>query len=169
MSQGAGTGKTPGRVVELLRAAVAESSQSALARATGVNQAAIGRYLKGVGEPNTATLEKLGAYFGKSVGWLRRTDAEELKEWNRLSELNSEAHFEEYCKDVDNYGDLCGPFFDAIESLPFDEYKKALNLMRLWIDAHIEAASEGEDIRKTIIPRCLIRRDPAGDPEKTSD
>lgn len=71
MTQGAGTGKTPERVVELLRTAVVESSQSALARVTGVNQAAIGRYLKGVGEPNTATLEKLAKYFNCSVAELR--------------------------------------------------------------------------------------------------
>lgn len=69
--QGAGTGKTPERVVELLRVEVKKTNQSATSRATGVNQAAIGRYIKGVGEPNTSTLEKLAKYFDKSVAWLR--------------------------------------------------------------------------------------------------
>lgn len=69
--QGAGTGKTPKRVIELLLDEVAKTNQSATARATGMNQAAIGRYIKGIGEPNTATLEKLADYFGVTVEWLR--------------------------------------------------------------------------------------------------
>jgi transcriptional regulator with XRE-family HTH domain len=42
------------------------------ARNVGISPALVTRYMQGkVGEPTTATLEKLSAYFGKSVAWLR--------------------------------------------------------------------------------------------------
>lgn len=66
-----GSGVTPPRVVELLSKGVAEKSMLAVSNATGLGLAAIGRYLKGVGEPTTATLQKLAVYFGVSVAWLR--------------------------------------------------------------------------------------------------
>lgn len=70
-ARGRGGGKTPERVVELLREAVEKSSQSAVSRDTGLTQSAIGRYIQGIGEPSQSTLEKLAAYFGVSVAWLR--------------------------------------------------------------------------------------------------
>lgn len=66
--------KTPERVVELLNKAVKETSQSAVAREAGITQPAVHRYMKGIGEPSQATLEKLAAYFGVSVPWLRGYD-----------------------------------------------------------------------------------------------
>jgi transcriptional regulator with XRE-family HTH domain len=66
-----GSGITPPRVVELLKKEVAEKSILAVSKATGLGLAAIGRYLKGIGEPTTSTLQKLSAYFGKSVAYLR--------------------------------------------------------------------------------------------------
>jgi hypothetical protein len=63
--------KTPERVVELLQKAVKESSQSAVAKATGLRLYSIQRYLKGLGDPTTDTLAKLAAYFNVSVTWLR--------------------------------------------------------------------------------------------------
>ncbi len=71
MVRGLGSGKTPERVVKLLSDAAKESSQSAVARATGIPLAKINRYLKGIGEPQTETLKQLAAYFGKPVAWLR--------------------------------------------------------------------------------------------------
>lgn len=66
--------KTPERVVELLQKAVEESSQSAVARATGLRLYSVQRYLKGLGDPTTDTLAKLAAYFDVSVPWLRGDD-----------------------------------------------------------------------------------------------
>ena len=66
--------KTPERVTELLKKAVEDSSQNAVARETGITQSAVHRYMKGIGEPSQATLEKLAAYFGVSVPWLRGYD-----------------------------------------------------------------------------------------------
>ena len=66
-----GGGKTPERLVQLMKGAVEKSSQSAVARATGLTQPAVGRYIKGIGEPTQASLEKLAAYFRVSVAWLR--------------------------------------------------------------------------------------------------
>ena len=64
----------PERLIELLESAVAGSSQSAVSRESGVPLFTIQRCLKGIGEPTTATLEKLAIYFGKSVAWLRSED-----------------------------------------------------------------------------------------------
>lgn len=69
--QGGGNKKTPKVLVKLLSEAVSKSSQSAVARDTGLTQSAIGRYLKGIGEPTTATLQKLAGYFGVSPLKLR--------------------------------------------------------------------------------------------------
>lgn len=64
-------GKTPERVVTLITEAVSKSSQSAVARESGLGLLTVQRCLKGIGEPSQATLEKLAAYFGVTVAWLR--------------------------------------------------------------------------------------------------
>lgn len=69
-----GSGATPPRLVKLLADAVNAESQLAISKATGVGIAAINRYLKGVGEPTTATLQKFADYFGLPVEWLRGED-----------------------------------------------------------------------------------------------
>lgn len=61
----------PERVVALVADAVAKSSQVAVANAVGLSRLTIQRCSKGIGEPSQATLEKLAAHFGKTVGWLR--------------------------------------------------------------------------------------------------
>lgn len=66
-----GSGKTPQRVVELLQQEVSEKSILAVSKATNLGLAAIGRYLKGMGEPTTATLQKLANHFEVTVPWLR--------------------------------------------------------------------------------------------------
>lgn len=66
-----GSGITPPRVVELLKKEVAEKGLINLEEKTGVGKSALNRYVKGIGEPTTATLEKLADYFRKSVAWLR--------------------------------------------------------------------------------------------------
>ncbi|WP_224984044.1 helix-turn-helix domain-containing protein [Geomonas agri] len=71
MGKGRGGGKTPTRVVELLKQAVEGSSQVAVANATGLTRLTVQRYLKGIGEPSQETLGKLASYFKVSVGELR--------------------------------------------------------------------------------------------------
>lgn len=71
VGKGRGGGKTPERVVELIRKAVAEKSQSAVARESGLTLLTVQRYLKGAGEPTTTTLQRLAKYFGVTVEWLR--------------------------------------------------------------------------------------------------
>jgi transcriptional regulator with XRE-family HTH domain len=66
MTRGRGNGVTPPRVVELLRKEVSGKSILAVSNATGLGLAAIGRYLKGVGEPTNASLQKLADYFGET-------------------------------------------------------------------------------------------------------
>ncbi len=50
---------------------VDETSQSAVARGVGITQAAIHRYLKGVGEPSSETLQKFADYFEVPADWIR--------------------------------------------------------------------------------------------------
>lgn len=70
----AGGGVTPERVVKLLKDEVAKTSQAATARATGLTLRGVQNYLKGIGEPTTATLQKLADYFRVSVEYLRGED-----------------------------------------------------------------------------------------------
>lgn len=71
MAKGRGGGKTPKRVTELLKKAVAEKSQSAVARESGLVLLTVQRYLKGLGEPTNESMQKLSKYFDVSVAWLR--------------------------------------------------------------------------------------------------
>lgn len=68
---GRGGGNTPEMVVTLLKKKVAETSQAAVSRETGLGLATINDYLKGKGEPTSKTLQKLADYFGVSVSVLR--------------------------------------------------------------------------------------------------
>lgn len=67
----AGGGATYPEVVRLLKEKVAQKGQRTVSRETGIALLSIQRYLKGQGEPTTATLQKLADYFGVSVAYLR--------------------------------------------------------------------------------------------------
>ena len=71
MTRGLGSGKTPEKLVKLLNEAVDKSSQTAVARETGIPLSKINRYVKGIGEPQQETLIRLADYFGVSVAYLR--------------------------------------------------------------------------------------------------
>ena len=70
-TKGRGGGRTPERVVNLINREVAKIGQNATARAICLPLASIQKYLAGETEPTQASLEKLTAYFGVSVPWLR--------------------------------------------------------------------------------------------------
>jgi transcriptional regulator with XRE-family HTH domain len=74
LAKGRGGGKTPERLVELLKKAVGEKSQSAVSKETGLGLATINSYLNGIGEPTTKTLQKLADYFDVSIAELRGED-----------------------------------------------------------------------------------------------
>jgi transcriptional regulator with XRE-family HTH domain len=80
VAKGRGGGKTPERVVKLLQEEVTRTSQAATARATGLTLQTVQRYIKGIGEPSQATLEKLADYFETSVAWLRSEEPIDLLE-----------------------------------------------------------------------------------------
>lgn len=84
-AKGRGGGKTPEKVVELVRKAVAEKSLRAVSKETGVGIAALSRYSQGIGEPSRATLEKLAGYFAVSVPFLRGEQAHPAKNTNENS------------------------------------------------------------------------------------
>jgi transcriptional regulator with XRE-family HTH domain len=70
-ARGRGNGRTPEKVVELLSAEVARTSQAATARALGLTLRSVQNYIKGQSEPTQATLEKLATYFKTTVAQLR--------------------------------------------------------------------------------------------------
>lgn len=80
-------GKTPPMVVKLLKKAVAEKSQSAVARETGLTLLSVQEYLKGIAEPREKNLKKLAAYFDVSVDFLREGNIYELKAALKLLEI----------------------------------------------------------------------------------
>ena len=71
--KGKGGGKTPEMLVKLLNDAVQGNKISArsISRDTGLGLAPVSRYLKGTSEPSQASMEKLAAYFGVTVAYLR--------------------------------------------------------------------------------------------------
>ncbi len=90
--KGSGNGRTPPRVSELLKKAVAESNQVSVAKAVGIARLALQNYLKGESEPTTATLEKISKWSGRSIGYLRG-DAEAqfrktIKDYNDKAKPN---------------------------------------------------------------------------------
>jgi len=63
---------TPERVIELLKAEIpAKISLNQFCKKTRINSNSVDRYMAGVTEPTQGSLEKLAAYFGVSVAWLR--------------------------------------------------------------------------------------------------
>ena len=71
MTKNTSSGKTPDIVVDLLKNAVGEKGQSAVARESGIALYSVQRYLKGIGYPTEATFQKLADYFGISVWQLQ--------------------------------------------------------------------------------------------------
>lgn len=76
----------------MLQESVAQKGQRAVARESGIALLSIQRYLKGIGEPTTASLEKLSDYFGESVEWLRGGKRSKNPGWGTLQEA-------EYCQE----------------------------------------------------------------------
>lgn len=95
MARETGSGKTPVNVTELINKKLSETSLNAISKATGIGVAALHRYSRGIGEPTTATLEKLAKYFEVSVVDLRGE--------NYLPWPEEYASFDEYVKSTKEY------------------------------------------------------------------
>lgn len=113
VARGRGGGKTPEKVMCLLQEEVSKTSQAATARATGLTLQTVQRYIKGIGEPSQATLEKLAAYFRVSVAWLRGGSVgplerflEGLKETGVDSITYNRTVAEKMGKECDYWGEL---------------------------------------------------------------
>ncbi len=92
-AKGRGGGKTPNRVMELLRGEVIRTSQAATARATGIALQSVQNYIKGIGEPSQANLEKLSDYFMVTVPWLRGENIPTDYNWSSKMLETSEVLF----------------------------------------------------------------------------
>jgi transcriptional regulator with XRE-family HTH domain len=63
---GRGNGITPPEVVETIKELVSKHGQAGTARATGLVLRTVQNYLRGIGEPTRANLQKLANYTGKT-------------------------------------------------------------------------------------------------------
>ncbi|HEY3307917.1 MAG TPA: helix-turn-helix transcriptional regulator [Desulfuromonadaceae bacterium] len=149
MAKGGGSGKTPERVVELLKKAVAEKGQSAVARESGLTQSAVHRYLSGIGEPSTSTLDKLASYFKVQRLWLTGDDEylEYLErqgryhdEWEKEEREQMEAVHDKYRSIVEEFR----------EKIPFEEWKSVFDLLYFLADLDIEPTGEKIKWGKTL-------------------
>lgn len=80
-----GSGKTPERLVQRINDALKTKSLNSISKTTGVGISALHRYQRGIGEPTTATLQKLADYFKVSVGWLRGETDLDYEEWKNVT------------------------------------------------------------------------------------
>lgn len=69
--RGEGGGKTPERVVELLKKAIAKKGLSEVSAGTGLTITTVSVLAAGQGEVSSGTLQQLSRYFRKSVAWLK--------------------------------------------------------------------------------------------------
>jgi len=134
--RGRGEGKTPVRVREYLKNAVAGSSQISVARASGLGLYSIQRFLKGIGEPTQATLEKLAVYFHVSVAHLRggsEFDEDQEGVW-KGSESDEAAYLVYNLNDNEKLAELESrirkfpELWEAFSKIPDEDKKEALLL-----------------------------------------
>lgn len=112
VARGRGGGKTPERLMLLLQEEVKKTSQAATARATGLTLDTVQRYIKGIGEPTTATLQKLSNYFEMPVERLRYDDDEYEKYVKKeMSEFFRKGNHD----DNDELGWYCIQFGELLE------------------------------------------------------
>jgi transcriptional regulator with XRE-family HTH domain len=165
--RGRGGGKTPERVVNLLKAAVEKSSQASVAEATGLTRLTVQRYIKGIGEPSNATLEKLSKYFGVPVPWLRMQPRKfgqeefdctrdmfysELKILKDLVELHklTPDHLKETLEDlismfngnVHDSRDQYSSEFSEDEMIDIGKITNEAN--RIWLETHYRGPNDGD-------------------------
>lgn len=113
--------KTYPRVRELLQQEVKKfQSVNQVALKTGLTNNTIGKYMDGISEPQTETLEKLSQYFKKPVAWLRGDDdVEAIHGVNHESALLSSLSIEQR------------EAWDLLQQLPPVRRKKAVSLLKL--------------------------------------
>jgi transcriptional regulator with XRE-family HTH domain len=112
MARKPGRGNTPLRIQKMLEEAVKTKSQNVIARELGIGVAVVNRYLKGIGEPTTETLEKLADYFDVTVDFLRGKDTYELPAALKLLDI----------------------YFEFLESLPDDRQGQAMLFSKFWFE-----------------------------------
>ena len=145
VAKGRGGGKTPYRVVDLLNEEERKSSQAATARGTGLTLQTVQRYIKGIGEPSTATLQKIADYFGVSVPWLRGGRIgcrERLLEGMKLSGFGGDA----FNKATVFYGAKeNGEYWSTfilgeveLDKLQFERYCNTFNINSVWVISGLE-------------------------------
>lgn len=143
--KGRGYKVTPPRVLELLRKAVEEKSQYAVAKETGLSLSVIQGLLKGNREPSTSTLTKLSNYFNIPLDLLRDDNLikksspgiSTIKPGAEIFEKQIADQLEEGYK---KYGGILRSFFNTI---PLHEWDLAMVVLKdIWSRALIEEVKE---------------------------
>lgn len=135
----AGRRSTSDRVVRLLKEEVGKTSQAATARATGLPLRSVQNYLKGIGEPTQATLEKLAAYFGVRVRYLRgepKEPLDRLLEGLREGEITPEVWNKKFAEELGKTGDYWGDLIAGKAVLDADTIEYVCGLFDFKIDPY---------------------------------
>ena len=128
--KGRGYKVTPPLVLELLKKAVAEKSQYAVAKDSGLALSVIQGLLKGNREPSTSTLYKLEQYFNLPADTLRMGSdriAYFVENSNSFNEVKNKFHDERLEEAKRQYGILAQEVFDKIRLEGVDLFECAFN------------------------------------------
>lgn len=105
--KGRGYKVTPPRVLELVQKAVAEKSQYAVAKETGLSLSVIQGLLKGNREPSTSTLTKLSNYFNVPLPLLRGDEViHEIKSGISITKPISTYMIEKQNEDIKEFEEI---------------------------------------------------------------
>jgi transcriptional regulator with XRE-family HTH domain len=144
------------RVAELIKIMVKYVGVRGFARAVGISPAIVTRYTQGkVGEPTTATLDKLADYFKVPVGYLRGEYSHlsykqmlavqaRIANWNNREELNAAmgiaslpapgTTYEIKLESMEKYKEL----ITALRKIPTSEWDEAMTTLRAIQDIQLK-------------------------------
>lgn len=85
---------TPIRVIEMLKKELEKTVRHQFVLDSGVNDTSITYYLRGLREPNDATLERLANYWGVTPAWLRGYGDEPCQELHQVVGMDDQTYRE---------------------------------------------------------------------------
>ena len=146
VAMGRGGGRTPERVVELIKSEVERLGQNGTARAIGIPLYSVQKYMVGTSEPTKASLQKLADYFEVSVAWLRgEGSARDHFQRQELDvQLNDyffstvlQQHMMETILDIESSKNKYPQIWEAFLSVPDESKPEALDVMRKYCELSI--------------------------------
>lgn len=149
MARETGSGKTPERLVKLINDEVKSRSLNSISKATEVGISALHRYQRGIGEPTTATLEKLAKYFDVPVWWLRGEKLEKQFHSNTVFEITTE--------DANNISKEIDEILEIYNAVPEHLRKRVAIIARGERDYMYDISSIASPEGREILSECCSR------------